>query len=351
MKVGVVCPYDIGVPGGVQQLTGELAVHLRETGDDVVFVAAGKSWFHGGPGLDDVTVPAGRGISIKANLSKAPLALSPIPWPRVRRALSTVDVVHVHEPLVPLVGWMALSTGKPLVATFHADAPRWVANTYRRLPWVGRRMRDSILTAVSATAARSVPPTWGRVRIVPNAIDVASYDIPTGRIDRRVAFLGRDDPRKGLSVLLEAWPAVRARVPEAELLVMGADRPPGISGVHFTGPVSGGEKRRLLASSRVFVAPNLGGESFGIVVVEAMAAGCAVVVSDLPAFVEVTGDAAVSVPAGDPGALADAVASLLLDPSESRRLSAASRRRAARYDWLDVVTRYRDLYREALSWG
>lgn len=349
MKVGVVCPYDISKPGGVQQLTGELATYLREAGDEVVFVGAGTSWFQGGPGLDDVTVPTGRAISIRANLSKAPLTLSPLPWRRVRGALAGVDVVHVHEPLIPLIGWMALSSKRPLVATFHADAPDWVSRLYRVLPGAERGFRNTIMTAVSSTAARSIPSRWGTVRIVPNAIDVAAYNLPVGRVDRRVAFLGRDDVRKGLSVLLEAWPRVTATISDAELIVMGADRGTHIPGVEFKGPVSGGEKRRLLASSLVYVAPNLGGESFGIVVAEGMAAGCAVVASDIPAFVELTGGAAVHVPAGDAQALAGALTSLLLDRAKAQELGIRMRERSAAYDWSAVVGAYRELYAEAVS--
>ena len=349
MRVGVVCPYDISKPGGVQQLTGELATHLQEAGDEVTFVGAGRSWFQGGPGLDDVTVPTGRSIDIRANLSKAPLTLSPIPWRRVRRALADVDVVHVHEPLVPLIGWMALSTSRPLVATFHADAPDWVSRLYRVLPGIERRLRGSIITAVSSTAARSIPPNWGEVRIIPNAIDVAAYDVPVGRVGRRVAFLGRDDVRKGLSVLLRAWPDVVSGVPDAELIVMGADRDIDIQGVEFKGTVSGGEKRRLLASSLIYVAPNLGGESFGIAVVEGMAAGCAVVASDIPAFVEVTGGAAVHVPVGDATKLTEALTSFLLNPTKALDLGTSMRERSAEYDWSSVVTEYRELYSEAIS--
>jgi phosphatidylinositol alpha-mannosyltransferase len=235
-----------------------------------------------------------------------------------------------------------------LVATFHADAPDWVSRLYRVLPGIERRLRESTITAVSPTAARSIPSSWGEVQIVPNAIDVSAYDLPVGRVDRRVAFLGRDDVRKGLSVLLEAWPHVIGRVPEAELMVMGADRDIDIQGVEFKGTVSGGEKRRLLASSLVFVAPNLGGESFGIVVVEGMAAGCAVVASDIPAFVEVTGGAAVHVPVGDVRTLAEALISLLLDPAKARDLGNSMRVRSAVYDWSAVVDEYRGLYAEAI---
>lgn len=349
MRVGIVCPYDIGSPGGVQQLTGELATHLRASGDEVVFVGAGKTWFHGGPGLDEVTVPTGRAISVRANRSKAPLLLNPVPLRRVRDSLAAVDVVHVHEPLIPLIGWMALSSDKPLVATFHADARPWVGRLYRYVPGLDRRMRGSIVTAVSRVAALALPPSWGEVHIVPNALDVDSYDLPVGRVARRVAFLGRDDPRKGLSTILEAWPAVKTAAPDAELKVMGARRPEGLPGVEYVGPVSGGEKRRLLASSQVLVAPNLGGESFGIVVVEGMAAGCAVVSSDIPAFLEVTGEVALHVPAGNADALGSAISSLLLDPAKARDLGDRAKRRAAAFDWSIVMGRYRELYEEALS--
>lgn len=350
MRIGVVCPYDIGKPGGVQQLSGELAARLRDRGEEVVFVGAGQKWFHDDPGLDDVTVTLGRSTSISANESRVPLRLSPVGWRRVREVLAEVDVIHVHEPLAPLVGWMAMSVAKPTVATFHADPPSWVPPVYRYAPWVSGRLRRSIITAVSPTAAAALPPRWGEPRIVPNAIDADSYRVDVDRDTRRVAFLGRDEPRKGLSVLLEAWPHVHGLFPDSELVVMGADRHLDMPGVRFTGAVSGEEKRRVLASSGVYVAPNLGGESFGIVVIEAMAAGCAVVASDLPAFVDVTGgEAAVHVPVGDPIALGTGIADLLEDEPKAVALGEAGRDRAERYDWSVVVDQYRQLYAEAIS--
>lgn len=350
MRIGVVCPYDIGRPGGVQQLSGELAARLRNLGEEVVFVAAGQNWFHDGPGLDDVTVALGRSTGIRANRSRVPLRLNPVGWGRAREALAGVDVIHVHEPLAPLVGWMAMSVDKPTVATFHADPPSWVSRVYEMAPWVTGRLRNSIVTAVSPTAAAALPSRWGKPRIVPNAIDVGSYRMEVERDHRQVAFLGRDEPRKGLSVLLDAWAQVRDLSPGSRLVVMGADRHGEHPGVRFTGPVSGEEKRRLLASSGVYVAPNLGGESFGIVVIEAMAAGCAVVASDLSAFVDVTGgEAAVHVPVGDPAALGAAIADLLMDPPRAVSLGEAGRARAQRYDWPVVVDHYRQLYAEAAS--
>lgn len=349
MRVGIVCPYDIGRPGGVQQLTGELARHLRERGDEVVFVGAGESWASDSHGLDDVTVPAGKATRVRANRSRAPLSLSPMSFRRIRSTLSKVDVVHVHEPLIPIVGWMGLSVDRPTVATFHADPRPWVTRFYRVAPWLGRKLGRCVVTAVSRVAAKPLPDSWGEVRIVPNAVDVASYALFERRIERRVAFLGRDEPRKGLSLLLEAWPAVISVFPDAELIVMGPDRSEDGPGVEFMGPVTGGDKRRLLASSQVYVAPNLGGESFGIVVVEGMAAGCAVVTSDIPAFAEVGDEATLRVPAGDVDALSEAILSLLADPARARSLGDRGRARAAAFDWDNVVGRYRALYEEALS--
>jgi phosphatidylinositol alpha-mannosyltransferase len=349
LKIGIVCPYDIGKPGGVQQLSGELAGRLKEMGDDVVFVGAGERWFHDGPGVEHITVPVGRTSSIEANRSKAPVALGPSSWGKVRRALSDVDVLHIHEPLVPLVGWSALSLDKPTVATFHAEAPDWVGNVYRWAPWVGRRLRGAAITAVSVTASRSIPEAWGDPEIVPNAIAVDSYDLPVDRSAHQVAFLGRDEPRKGLEILLEAWPAVRSVIPEAELVVMGATRRDNVLGAKFTGPISGAEKKRVLASSQVYVAPNLGGESFGIVVLEAMAAGCAVVASNIPGFVDVAGGTAEHVPVGDPASLARAITGLLSDAARARALGESGRQRARLFDWSVVAARYRDLYTEAAS--
>jgi len=337
------------MPGGVQQVAIELAAELRRGGDQSVVVGAGEMGSEG-PTHDGTTVSTGRPVRVKANDSVVPLTLSPRSWARVRRALLDVDVVHVHEPLVPLVGWAALSVDKPMVVTFHADPRAWVAAAYRHAPLVGRLLRGkTALTAVSNTAARAIPTAWGQVMVVPNGIDFASYSPPVERIERRVCFLGRDEPRKGLDILLAAWPRVRARVPDAELKVMGASREEDVPGVEYLGRVSEEEKKAVLASSLVCVAPNTGGESFGIVIAEAMAAGCAVVCSDLPAFRAVLGDSGHVVPVGDADRLGEEVASLLGDPGGAMRLGSRAAAQAKRYDWEVVAAAYRDLYRQVLS--
>ncbi len=349
MKVGIVCPYDLGEPGGVQQITTELARHLQMGGDDAVLVGVGKYRRHGGPGRDESTVAVGRGFKVRANRSSVPLTLSPMSFARMKKALDVVDVVHVHEPMVPLAGWAALGSAKPMVATFHADAPKLVDRAYPFFPIVGKRLRRAVLTAVSATARRSIPESWGEVRIIPNAIDVSAFDLPVGRIRRRIAFLGRDEPRKGLDIALEAFAPVHEAHPDSELLVMGADRGSNAPGVRYLGRVSDGEKQRMLASSAIFVAPNTGGESFGIVLAEAMAAGCAVIASDLDAFRAVVGDTGLLVPVGDVTAFSTAMASLLESDARREKMSDAGRDAVLRFDWANVIARYRSAYARAIS--
>lgn len=351
MRVGIVCPYDLGEPGGVQQYCEELTSHLRSSGIDSILIGVGSTRWPGGPGTENATVPVGRAVKIRANASNVPLTLSPLSWKRMRDALDRVELVHIHEPMMPLAGWAALKTEKPTVMTFHADAPAWVRGVYARTPFVAERMRSSVLTAVSEAAKRSIPPGWGDVRIIPNAIDVAGYDVPVGRVKHRIAFLGRDDPRKGLNIALEAFELIHKEHPHAELMVMGANRSEEIQGVRFLGRVTEGEKHRMLASSAIYVAPNTGGESFGIVLAEAMAAGCAVVASDLDAFRAVAGDNAVFFPVGDVAALAREMGRLLDDEKERTRLGEAGREAVKAYDWSNVLSEYRQAYADAMSDG
>jgi phosphatidylinositol alpha-mannosyltransferase len=164
-----------------------------------------------------------------------------------------------------------------------------------------------------------------------------------------VLFIGRDDPRKGLDVLLQAWPMVRARHPGAHAYVVGAERDGGPDGVVFLGRISEEAKRSELAAAAILCAPNLGGESFGIVLIEAMAAGCAVVASDLPAFRAVGGDAVVYVPPGDPMSLADRLAFLLEDRAAQRAATDAGTTRVMRFDRSEVLEAYLRAYRDAMA--
>ena len=340
MRIAVVCPYDMGEVGGVQSHVVDLVDRLRLAGEDAFLVAPGAP--------RDLGVDVGSTVSVPGNESRSPVALAPGAAVRTVRALRVADVVHVHEPMMPVVGPAALTAGRPTVATFHAAVAPWTKRLYRSFSWVGRGLLGGArLTAVSDTAAAGLPASWSPISIIPNGLDVRSFEVDVGRVPARVAFLGRDEPRKGLDVLLAAWPGVRAVKPDAELAVIGSSRSASIPGVTWHGRVEESTKRALLASSAVFVAPNLGGESFGIVLTEAMAAGCAVVASALPAFVSVLEGAGLFVPPGNSDALTETIARLLDAPEEVDRLATAASERVRRFDWANVVDRYRSLYAEA----
>ncbi|OFW66901.1 MAG: hypothetical protein A2Z12_01005 [Actinobacteria bacterium RBG_16_68_21] len=345
--MALVSPYAFDHPGGVQDQVTRLVGWLREEGHDAWAVAPGA----GGP---DGTRHVGRFHSIRANRSRAPIALDPRVVRRVRSAVADADVVHVHEPFMPMVSLAAiLAKTPPVVATFHADPGSVARGAYRLAGPVLRRAtsRVRVFTAVSAVAASAVAGRIRDVRIIPNGVDLDTGANDGGHEAHTVLFLGRDEPRKGLDVALEAWPRVRARVPDAVLRVAGTDRDQGPEGVEFLGRLAADAKQAELHRAAVLVTPNLGGESFGIVVVEGMASGCAVVASDLPAFRAVAGDAAHFVPPANPPALADAICALLSDAGAARRLARSGRRRAQMFGRRTVLGAYLAAYRDAVAGG
>lgn len=339
MRVGLVCPYDLSKPGGVQAQVLGLASRL---GDETVVIGPGLPL--GVPGVD-----LGSTLSIPGNRSKVPVSVDPRVSGLIKEATSDLDLFHIHEPLMPTVSLAALHAGIPVVATFHA-APGPVGRSLYVL--IGSQLNRVLgsavrkVTAVSATAAAPLPD-YLETEIIPNGVDVAAFGLDVDRHPLRVTFLGRDEPRKGLDVLLEAWPIVRDRVPEAELVVMGADR--GTDDLTWMGRVDDPVKAETLCSSAVFVSPNTGGESFGITLVEAMSAGAAVVASDLGAFKDVGGEAVAYFPVGDVPALANSIVSLLQNPEERSRLGEMGRSRADQFDWRVVTGAYRRVYADALS--
>ena len=341
IRVGLVSPYDLSVPGGVQAQVLGLARYLEGQGDRPQVI---------GPGLpDDIDgVDLGGSFSIPGNGSMVPISLDLRARGRIRSATADLDLLHVHEPLMPLVSLFATHAGPPTVATFHA-APGIAGRLAYRIsrPLFQRALGNTVaVTAVSGTAASVLPPTT-EVRIIPNGLDVSWMRVGVERQETTVAFLGRDEPRKGLDVLLAAWELVILAHPGARLHVMGADR--GVEGAIWWGRVDDPTKAQVLSSSAIYVAPQTGGESFGIVLVEAMAAGAAVIASDLKPFREVAGDCARFFPVGDSAALAAAIVDLLGDPDERARLTVAGQERANRYDWSVVGASYRDLYHELVS--
>jgi phosphatidyl-myo-inositol alpha-mannosyltransferase len=350
VRIGLVCPYDLGRPGGVQQQVLDLGRKLAAGGDDVTVIGPGAAVV---ADADYAVVEIGRVRPIRANGSVVPLAIGLRVGHQIREAASNLDVLHLHEPLMPMVGPAALRAGRPVVATFHALSPRWIARAYRagsRRSIARRWFAGVVATAVSAEAARG-PASLTSVTVIPNGLDVTLYENAATKVPGRVVFLGRDEPRKGLQVLLAAWPLVLSSHPSASLVVLGADgRGSGPDpSIEYMGRVSESEKRRMLAEASIMAAPNLGGESFGLVVVEAMASGCAVVASDLPAFRAVVGDAAELVPAGSAVELGRTITRMLSDPSAMLELSRAGRHRAEDFDWSRVLPLYRACYRRAID--
>lgn len=344
MRVAVVSPYAFDAHGGVQDQVSRIVGWLRDAGHDAWAVAPGG----GGP---DGTRHVGRYRSIPANRSRAPVAVDPRAIRRVGRAVADADVVHVHEPFMPMVSVGALlADTPPIVATFHAHPEGAARRAYRLGRPVLRRLgtRITVATAVSAAAAEAVE-SLTEVRIIPNGIDVEAYHPPRGARRDGVVFLGRDEPRKGLDVLLQAWPLVRGRHPEARLRVLGTARQSGPDGVEFLGRVSEEDKRAELARAAVLAVPNLGGESFGIVGLEGLASGCAVVASDLDAFRAVCGDAAVYAEPGDPVSLAAAVRSVVGDDHLRTDLGERALRRSRRFGREVVLGAYLMAYEEAAS--
>ena len=364
MRIGIVCPYDLGRPGGVQGQVLGLAAELRSRGHQVSVLGPGR------PARvlpEEHVVSAGTSRPVRGNGSVAHLAVGPTVPGRVDRWLARTrpDVVHVHEPATPGLGIAAVrrsrAAGLPVVATFHASRP--VGRTARAGGPLVRRVLGPLALATAVS-----PQAWQVAHeqylldpvVVPNGLDVASYrrgaagraGPPATAPDPQdgpptVLFLGRrDEPRKGLPVLAEALPSLRQRVPEVRVVLAG----PGSTTLPRAvdvGEVTEEEKLALLHTSDVLVAPHTGRESFGIVLAEAMAAGTPVVASDLVAFRDVVGDAGLLVPPRDAAALAAALASVLTDGRLADELRSRAARRVERWDWPVLADRWEDLYDRA----
>ncbi|MFI0906117.1 glycosyltransferase family 4 protein [Streptomyces sioyaensis] len=351
MKIGIVCPYAWDVPGGVQFHIRDLADHLIRLGHEVSVLA---------PADDDTPLPpyvvsAGRAVPVPYNGSVARLNFGLLSAARVRRWLQhgAFDVIHIHEPASPSLGLLTCWAAQgPIVATFHTSNPRSRAMiaAYPILQPALEKIRARI--AVSEYARRTlVEHLGGDAVVIPNGVDVdffASAEPKAEWQGRTIGFIGRiDEPRKGLPVLMKALPAILAEVPDARLLVAGrGDEEEAVaalpaemrSRVEFLGMVSDEDKARLLRSVDVYVAPNTGGESFGIILVEAMSAGAPVLASDLDAFAQVLdqGEAGELFANEDADALAAAAVRLLGDPGRLGELRERGSRHVRRFDWSTV---------------
>jgi phosphatidylinositol alpha-mannosyltransferase len=355
MRIGIACPYSWDVPGGVQSHIRDLAEALIELGHEVSVIAPADE----DRPVPGYVVPAGKAMPVPYNGSVARLAFGPLSLNRVRRWLRDggFDVLHVHEPAVPSLSLLAcwVSTG-PLVATMHTAMPR-----------------SRVMLAASAALGTAMEKINGRIAVSEAArttlvqhLGGDAVLIPNGVATRRfrdghpldgwpgeggaIGFLGRmDEPRKGLSVLLEAFAILAPQRPGLRLLIAGPgdadearDRVPAPyrDRVHLLGEVTEEDKTRVLHSVDVFCSPNTGGESFGIVLAEAMAAGAAIVASDLEAFRMVLrgGTAGELFANGDAADLARVTSALLDDPARRAELSVAAQDAVREYDW-SVVAR------------
>jgi phosphatidylinositol alpha-mannosyltransferase len=370
MRIGLVCPYSLDVAGGVQNHVCELAEALTGLGHDAsVLAPAAREMV-----LPPYVVPAGRAVAVPYNGSVARLSFGPRSLARVRRWLEAgrFDLLHVHEPTAPSLSLLAAWTADvPTVATFHTAMD---GNRSRVMAAAGGVLRPGLQRiaariAVSPQAEETMRLHLpGTARVIPNGLWVDRFSStgtsPVYGAARTLLFLGRtDETRKGLDVLLAAAPALLSECPDLRLVVAGhgdADRvrdriARSMSAecarrVVVHGSVDDVTRARLLAQADVYVAPHTGGESFGIVLAEAMAAGAAVAASDLPAFVSMLdgGRAGALFPTGDADALHDTVLSLLVDPVRRGGVVVRAARHVRRFDWSVVAKQVLDVYDEAL---
>jgi phosphatidyl-myo-inositol alpha-mannosyltransferase len=366
LKIGIVCPYSFDVPGGVQAHVTDLARVLRRLGHDVEVLAPADTDSIG----PDFFTPSGRAVRVPYNGSVARLAFGPVSFARVRRWIREheFDVLHLHEPVVPSVSMHALMIADgPIVATFHTSNPRSrMLNTFGNVlqPFL-EKITGRI--AVSALARRVQVEHLGSDALeIPNGVDVAFYakarPLPGyPRAGGTVGFVGRyNEPRKGMSVLLEALRVLAPQRPDLRMLVVGpgdadallAEAGPVLAPrLDLLGLVDDETKARAMRSVDIYCAPNTGGESFGIVLTEAMAAGTPVLASDLDAFRRVldNGRAGELVPAGDSGALADRLGAVLDDPRRRAELSIAASSAVQAYDWAHVAKAVLRMYQAAIA--
>jgi phosphatidylinositol alpha-mannosyltransferase len=351
VRIGLVCPYSLTLPGGVQGQVLALARSLRALGHEVRVLGPCD-----GPPPDSGVTPLGDSIPTAVNGSMAPIAPDPSAQLRTIRALrdERFDVVNLHEPFAPGVTQTALLfKSQPTVGTFHAAGE---IAAYRYLNPIVRWMAGKLdlRCAVSEDAmAMARHHVGGEYELVFNGVELEPYatgpswptEAPT------VFFLGRHEPRKGLAVLLEAM----GEMPAGVHLWVGSDGPEtealrrqvaGDVRIEWLGRLTDREKVERLKAADVFCAPSLHGESFGVVLIEAMAASTAVVASDLPGYANVarTGRDALLVPPGDPVALAAALRRVLTDKDLAARLVASGEQRAAEFSMTRLAQTYVGLY-------
>jgi len=367
VKIGIVVPFSWSFWGAVVEHAELQATALEELGHDVRLVIGNdppgqftrvlhpRVGRHGEP--PDNVIPVGRSVIVPANGSLPNIVLSPRSYFRTVRALERerFDVLHLHEPMTPTICLTALIRARcPLVATFHASGDLgWMK--YGGPLWGFLIDRIDHRIAVSERAKES-QNRWlpGEYEVIPNGVLVPPA-APAGGRDHSVVFAGRQEPRKGLQVLLRAWPEIRSRT-GLRLTVAGAD-PLAVrlllarlrisdEGIDIVGFLSQEELTATLLRAKALIAPSIGQESFGMVLTRAFACSLPVVASDIPGYREVAApEAAVAVPPNDTAALVDAVSGIVGDEAERERMGGAARSLAVeRYSWPTIASRLERIY-------
>ena len=360
LRIGVCAPYDLGRTGGVNSHIRAQAHALRQRGHHVEVFGASSA-----PLCDD-ELALGRAVSLVIGGTETGFCLDPRSWRRVADLFRTrrFDVLHMHEPLMPLVPWFVLQqSAVPVVATFHTHREhghRWYRRYGRLLAPLMRRIR--VRLAVSDAARRTIAQHFpGDYEIVPNGVDVNRFRTATVRpVDmpengRHVLFVGRLEPRKGVDRLIQAMAMVRLSVTDARLVIVGEgpDRPALAAAAHdagvnvtFAGRVSDDDLPAYYQGADVVCSPALGGESFGIVLLEAMAAERPIIATRIEGYAELIAEAGCARLVGidDSEALAHEIASLLGDPGLRRTLGARGAVLVRDYDWSTIAARLESIY-------
>ena len=362
MKIGLVCPYIYPENGGVAQHVRHLYENLRLRGHDVRIITAS----HGPQRASEGDIlRIGVGFSVPLNGSMGTLTFSPRYISQVRDLLERerFDVLHLHEPFVPFLSLFLLRELRSVnIATFHAYAgfsPSYELGS-RVMKAHAARLHGRI--AVSAAARHFIDRFFpGDYKVIPNGVDIPRFEgaVPISRWQDgtpNVLFVGRHEPRKGLIDLLKAHRILRRTGHESRLLVVGSGPQErearryvatrGLKAVAFLGRVTDAEKAQLFRTADIFCSPATGGESFGIVLLEAMAAGAPIVASDIHGYKGVVrrGREGLLVPPHEPKELATAIARLLDDPALRAEMSAAGRLRAEEFSWPRVTGKVEDYY-------
>jgi len=361
MRIGIVCPYSWDIPGGVSAHVADLAEALIRMGHYVSVLAPAEF----DELLPSYVVSTGKPRAVKYNGSVARLSFGPNAARKVSKWIEEgeFDVLHVHEPLAPSLSVLACWAAKgPIVATWHSSMDRSrMMLTLSKLAQTAMEKVSARIAVSEAARATLIKHVGGDAVVIPNGVDVSAFKDAKPMFgwpgeNQSIVFLGRgDEPRKGLAVLVASYPEIRKQHPNVRLLIAGPGEPADTlkslsredrASVTVLGMVAPEDKASVLASGTIYVAPNTGGESFGIVLLEAMASGTPVVASDLEAFKRVLGSGRAGITFENENSidLAKVISDLLANPKQRAELSTQGRLRANEFDWSVVAQRIVDVY-------